>query len=106
MSSRGLRIAAIFILWIAGAGCSIKKFAINKVGDALSGSGTSFSSDDDPEFIQGAVPFSLKLIESLLAESPNHRGMLLAASSGFTQYAYAFLQQDADEAEDKDLDRA
>jgi predicted anti-sigma-YlaC factor YlaD len=28
---------------------------------------------------------------------------LLAAGSGFTQYAYAFVQQDADELEDKDL---
>jgi predicted anti-sigma-YlaC factor YlaD len=106
MSSLGPRLVPIFILAAAAGGCSVRKLAINKVGDALSGSGTSFSSDDDPEFIQSAVPFSLKLIESLLAESPNHRGMLLAASSGFTQYAYAFLQQDADEAEDKDLDRA
>src|SRR3989442_1672528 len=87
-------------------GCSIKKVAINKLGDALAGSGTTFASDDDLELIESAVPFSLKLIESLLAESPNHRGMLIAASSGFTQYAYAFIQQPADEAEDKDLARA
>ncbi len=87
-------------------GCSIKKVAINKLGDALAGSGATFSSDDDPELIESAVPFSLKLLESLLAESPNHRGMLIAASSGFTQYAYAFIQQPADEAEDKDLNRA
>jgi len=94
------------ILLAAVPGCSIKKVAINKLGDALAGSGATFSSDDDPELIESAVPFSLKLLESLLAESPNHRGMLIAASSGFTQYAYAFLQQPADEAEDKDLNRA
>jgi predicted anti-sigma-YlaC factor YlaD len=29
--------------------------------------------------------------------------MLLATASGFTEYAYAFVQQDADELEDKDL---
>ena len=28
---------------------------------------------------------------------------MLAAASGFTQYSYAFVQQDADETEDKDL---
>src|SRR5258708_2286068 len=99
-------IAPIVILITTIPGCSIKKVAINKLGDALAGSGATFSSDDDPELIERAVPFSLKLIESLLAESPNHRGMLIAASSGFTQYAYAFLQQRADEAEDKDLARA
>lgn len=89
-----------------GSGCSVKKFAINKLGDALAGSGGSagtFASDDDPELIKAALPFSLKLIESLLAESPNHRGLLLAACSGFTQYSYAFVAQEADEKQDADL---
>lgn len=85
------------------SGCSIKKMAINKLGDALSGGGTAFASDDDPELVKAAVPFSLKLIESLLAESPGHQGLLLAACSGFTQYGYAFVNQDADELEDSDL---
>ena len=84
-------------------GCSIKKVAINKLGDALSGSGTGFASDDDPELVKAAVPFSLKLIESLLAESPQHKGLLLAACSGFTQYSFAFVNQDADELEDTDI---
>lgn len=85
------------------SGCSIKKLAINKLGDALAGGGTSFSSDDDPELVKAAVPFSLKLIESLLAESPKHEGLLLAAAGGFTQYGYAFVNQEADEREDSDL---
>jgi predicted anti-sigma-YlaC factor YlaD len=81
------------------AGCSVNKFAVNKLGDALASGGTTFASDDDPELVKQAVPFSLKLMESLLSESPNHRGLLLATSSGFTQYAFAFVQQDADELE-------
>jgi predicted anti-sigma-YlaC factor YlaD len=87
-------------------GCSIKKMAINRLGDALASGGTTFSSDDDPDLVKAAVPFSLKLMESLLAESPKHKGLLFATSSGFTQYAYAFVQQDADEMEDKDLTAA
>src|SRR5438094_10618357 len=94
--------ALMAILIAAGPGCSLKRVAVNKLGDALAGSGDTFSSDDDPELIESAVPYSLKLLESLLAESPNHRGMLIAASSGFTQYAYAFIAQQADEAEDRD----
>jgi predicted anti-sigma-YlaC factor YlaD len=46
------------------------------------------------------------LIESLLAESPRHQGLLLAAASGFTQYSYAFVQQEADEMEPRDLGEA
>jgi predicted anti-sigma-YlaC factor YlaD len=39
----------------------------------------------------------------LLSESPRHRGLLFAASSGFTQYAYAFVKQEADEMESQNL---
>ena len=59
-------------LAMLGSGCSVKRLAINRVGDALTGSGTTFASDDDPELVKAAVPFSLKLMESLLAESPRH----------------------------------
>ncbi|MBI2948887.1 MAG: hypothetical protein HYY23_14700 [Verrucomicrobia bacterium] len=103
---RSLCIALLGLLLVAAPGCSIRKFAINKLGDALSKTGTTFASDDDPDLIKDAVPFSLKLIESLLAETPNHAGLLLAAASGFTQYAYAFVQQDADETEARDLAEA
>ncbi len=93
----------ILLLGGAAAGCSVKKVAIKKLGDALAQGGSTFASDDDPELVKEALPFSLKLMESLLAEAPNHKGLLLAASSGFTQYVYAFLQQDADEMETRDL---
>ena len=87
---------------LALVSCSPRKYAINQLGNALAGSGSTFSSDPDPELIRGAIPFSLKLIESLLAESPKHPGLLLAASKGFTQYAYGFVLEDADELDDKD----
>jgi predicted anti-sigma-YlaC factor YlaD len=80
--------------------------AINQLGNALAGGGTTFASEDDPELVKAAAPFSLKLMESLLAETPNHKALLSAASSGFTQYAYAFVEQQADELEDKDLTAA
>jgi predicted anti-sigma-YlaC factor YlaD len=104
--ARSLLILALTGGVLASSGCSINRFAVNKLGDALAGSGTTFASDDDPELIAQAVPFSLKLIESLLASSPRHRGLLLAAASGFTQYSYAFVQQEADRLEDSDLTRA
>jgi predicted anti-sigma-YlaC factor YlaD len=86
--------------------CSVKRIAVNKLGNALASSGSTFTSDEDPELVRDALPFSLKLIESLLAESPRHRGLLFAAASGFTPYAYAFLQEEADETEDRDLAKA
>jgi len=90
----------------AVTGCSLNQFAINKLGDAIANPGTTYAADDDPDLIEGAIPFSLKLVESLLESSPRHEGLLLAAASGFTQYAYAFVQQRADMVEDQDVERA
>jgi predicted anti-sigma-YlaC factor YlaD len=95
---------AVLLLALAGApGCSVKHYAVGKLGDALAGGGTTFAEDDDPELVKAAVPFSLKLMESLLAENPQHKGLLLAACSGFVQYSYAFVNQEADEQEVSDL---
>jgi predicted anti-sigma-YlaC factor YlaD len=94
------------IVVVLGVGCSIKQVAVNKLGDAVARGGTTFTSDDDPELVKAAVPFSLKLMESLLAETPKHRELLYAATSGFTQYTFAFVQQESDELEDADLAKA
>jgi predicted anti-sigma-YlaC factor YlaD len=69
----------------------------------LAGSSGTFASDNDPELIQDASAFSLKLMESVLTQSPKHRKLLLATASGFTQYGYAFVQLQADELEERDL---
>lgn len=102
---RSWRFLSLAFLLVSG-GCSLRRIAIAKVGDALAASGSSYSEDDDPELVADAVPFSLKLIESLLAESPRHEGMLLAACRGFTQYSYGFIQQKADETEEVDVEEA
>jgi len=104
MRRRVLSIVLVFTLGVPGVGCSMKRMAANKVGDALASGGDTYGSDDDPELIKAALPFSLKLMESLLAVSPQHRGLLLASASGFTQYAYAFVQQDAEAMEDIDFE--
>ena len=102
-----LQIATFLVMAALLSGCSVKKFAINKLGDSLaSGGGTTWSGDNDPEFVGEAVPFSLKLIESLLAESPNHQGLLFAAASGYTQYSYVYLQLPAEQIEPNDVAKA
>ena len=80
--------------------------AVNSLAGALAAGGDTYATDDDPELVAAAIPFGLKTIEALLAEAPRHDGLLLAASGGFTQYAYAFVQTEADFVEEKDLARA
>jgi len=83
--------------------CSPKTVIVNSVGNALAGESSSWGRDDDPDLVRDAVPFALKTIESLIEQSPNHTGLLLAASSGFAEYSYAFVESDADYIEGTDL---
>ncbi len=89
-------------LWPLASGCSVKKMAINMVGNAMAESGETFSADDDPELVRDATPFALKMMESLLDSSPRHKGLLTACCKNFTMYSYAFLQMEAEYCEGTD----
>ncbi len=93
------------VLSLALGGCSLKRMAVNMVGDAISGGGGVWMSDNDPELIRAAIPFGLKTNESLLEVSPEHLGLLEATAQGFTAYAF-MLTQEADRAEAGDLTEA
>jgi predicted anti-sigma-YlaC factor YlaD len=86
--------------------CSVRRMAINRIGDAIASGGSTYERDEDLELVQGALPFGLKLIESMLTEAPKHKGLLLAAAQGFTSYAYVTVQQDLDRAAAVDFDAA
>jgi predicted anti-sigma-YlaC factor YlaD len=97
---------ALLLSALVLSGCSLQRLAVNRLGDALAQGSSVYATDDDPELVGAALPFGLKTIESLLVQSPHHKGLLLAATSGFTQYAYAFVQTEADFLEDTDFARA
>ena len=99
-------VAPLLLAALLVPGCSVRKMAVNSVANALAAGSDTYASDDDPELVAAAIPFGLKTMESLLAETPRHEGLLLAAASGFTQYSWAFVQSEADYVEAKDLARA
>ncbi|BDG09305.1 TRAP transporter TatT component family protein [Anaeromyxobacter paludicola] len=95
-----IALCAAFAWLLSLAACST---AASKVlANALSAGGPNskaFAADDDPQLVKDAVPFGLKTMESVLEEQPRHVGLLTSLTSGFTQYAYAFVAADADQAE-------
>jgi predicted anti-sigma-YlaC factor YlaD len=97
-------VVAVLVLSLL-AGCSIKRTAVNIIGDTISGRGDVYTSDNDPDLIREAMPFGLKTFESLLVVSPEHQGLLLSSARGFTAYAY-LLQDEADRVDATDLSQA
>ncbi len=101
-----LRLLLAGLVGLQAAGCSIRGLAINALAKSLAGSGDVYASDEDPELVRDALPFALKTMETLLAEKPDHPGLLLSACKGFTQYAYAFIETDGEALEDDDYEAA
>ena len=99
-------LASSLLLFFLGTSCSLKARAVNTLSEVLAESEVVYLSDEDPELVGEALPFNLKTIETLLQSSPDHRGLLLSAATGFTFYAYGFVEPEADRIEDEDFEQA
>jgi predicted anti-sigma-YlaC factor YlaD len=71
---------------------------MNLIADALTGEGSSdvFTGDQDPQLVGDAIPFAIKMYESLLSANPDHQGLMLTTGSLFIMYANAFVQGPAE----------
>ena len=97
-SARNVPVCLAFALLAAPlTGCgALRSAAVNTVASTLAQTGAVFSSDNDPELIRESIPFALKLYESILDSAPKHKDLLGATCSAFTQYAFAFVETDAE----------
>ena len=97
--ARGLLLAAALVFVVTLCSCSINRFAVRTVAGFLTGSGegTVFTGEDDPELVGDALPFAMKMYESLLAEDPDNAPLALATGRAFTSYAFAFVQAPSDQ---------
>mgnify|MGYP001037854784 FL=1 len=114
MRTTSVRAAATLlvpVLALALASCSIEKLALKKAAGFLagpsgsSGSGDVFTSDNDPDFVGEALPFAIKLYETLLASLPEHDALRLRTGSLYIMYANAFVETPADMTPRADLDK-
>ncbi len=106
--TRHSALAFLFVLGVlvaSGPACSLKKYAVNKIGETLASGNSVYETDEDVDLVGDALPFGLKLTESLLQESPNHRGLLLTACRGFVLYSYGYVDFQGEVAMEEDVER-
>jgi predicted anti-sigma-YlaC factor YlaD len=90
------RILAVVCALTILSGCAlVKRRAVSMVASTLASSGDVFTRDDDLELVGQAIPFGLKLYESLLESAPKNKDLLIATCSSFTQYGLAYLETEA-----------
>jgi len=99
------RCLLLICLGALAASCSPKHAAVSMLADSVTSGDGVMVSDDDPELVREALPFGLKVYESLLVEVPEHEGLLVALAKGYTAYGY-LLQHQADMIDARDLTRA
>ena len=63
------RILAVAALMAAGCGCSVKRMAINKIGNALASGGSTYERDEDPELVDYVAELGNKLVLIAPADS-------------------------------------
>jgi len=103
-SVRYCLLFAFLLALFAGCG-AVRRAQVRSVARVFSGPCETnvFVEDDDPELIRDALPFALKTYEALLASDPKNKDLALATAAGFVTYANAFVQTDAEEAEEVDF---
>jgi len=89
-----LTVLACIIVPLTGCGL-LQRRAVGMVASTLASSGDVFTRDDDLELVGDAIPFGLKLYESLLDSAPKNKDLLIATCSNFTQYGVAYVETEA-----------
>ncbi len=96
----------VFALGLCGllSACSTQSIVTKGMADALATQ--SSAAEDDLQLAREASAFYLKLSESVLLKTPAHTALATSVSSGFTQYAYAFVAFEAEKLETQDVKAA
>ncbi len=95
----------IVLAWVlALSACAPSQLLVQGLADALASQ--SSAPEDDLVLAREASAFYLKMSESVLRQTPEHLALTQALTSGFTQYAYAFVQLEADRLDPTDAKAA
>lgn len=98
-----LRLGLLLLITLLGA-CSPRHLIIQGVAEQLASQGGA--AEDDLVLAREASAFYLKLSESVLRQTPGNLPLSAAVAGGFAQYAYAFVQFEADRRDATDAKAA
>jgi hypothetical protein len=78
------------------AGCSgfVHRFTVNSTAPVLKAGSAAMESESDVRIAREALPTNLKTIEAFLVTVPDQPDLLEVLAQGYTQFAFAFLEDD------------
>ena len=87
------------VLLFVFSGCTPRQMAVREMTGILQSGAARLEQDDDLELIEAALPANIKLLESLLAESPGDPQIHVLLARLYGSYAFAFAERDLEAAE-------
>ena len=87
------------------AGCSMTRMSANQTAAILVKASAAYDRESDLEFAEQSGLSNLKMLEGLLEVTPDNPDLLLLTSSSFTRYAFGFIEERMEVADERyDLD--
>lgn len=78
--------------------CSPKPLIVSQIADLVDHGMTAYERDDDWELMEKAFPANIKLLETVLANSPDDRQLLTMLSRMYASYSFGFVETRLEEA--------
>jgi len=101
-----LLILGILSTLITFNNCSTGKFTLRLAANVLgSGTSTAFTEDDDVDLVLESLPFTIKSMESLLKEVPEHKGLCHSLTKGYMLYTYGRVETQIENFRDTDFSK-
>lgn len=98
---RSITSLLFIICMLLVVSCSLSKLTTRKLTDSLAqSSGLAFTNDDDPELVADALPFTIKLYESLIEKDSTNAALYLATSKLLCLYSQYFIAAPLDTISD------
>ena len=72
--------------------CSPKALIVRQMADLVDTGITAFERDDDLDLMEKAFPANIKLLEAMLANSPDDRQLITLLSRLYGSYAFGFIE--------------
>jgi TRAP transporter TatT component family protein len=94
MKPLGLRVAPLVLL----AACNMTTFTADQTAPVLKAAVPAFNQESDPQLAREAAPGQLKTVEGFLMASPKNEIFLKLLAQGYCEYAFGFLESDAEDA--------
>jgi hypothetical protein len=82
---------------LAVMACSPKPLMVSQIADLVDYGISAYERDDDWELIEKAFPANIKLLETVLANSPDDRQLLTMLSRMYASYSFGFVETRLDE---------